>query len=70
MALTYEDTEHGNVLAVEFPGPEADVRDNRAAHDAISEVPHRFDSADRMVMSWAAGFATAVLLMVLGGWIV
>lgn len=45
------------------------VLNNRAAHDAVCEVPHRFHPADRMVMSWACGFGVAVLLMVIGGWL-
>ena len=65
MAILHADT----VIDAVFPGPDQDVRDNRDAHDAVCEVPHRFDQADRIVMSWAAGFATAVLLMAVGGWL-
>ena len=65
MSILHADT----VIEAVFPGPDQDVRDNREAHDAVCEVPHRFDPADRMVMSWAGGFATAVLLMVANGWL-
>jgi hypothetical protein len=69
MVMLYRDTEHSNVIAIEFPGPDADVRDNRDCFDAVCEVPHRFHPADRMVMSWACGFAVAVLLMAAKGWL-
>jgi hypothetical protein len=66
----YRDAEYGNVIHAEFPGPEKNVLDNRLAHDALGELSHRrYHDADRLVLSWACGFAVAVLLMAFMGWI-
>ena len=59
-------TTGSNVIDTTFPGPDADVRENRRAHDAVCEVPHRFDRDDRIVL--AACFAACVAVIGLALW--